>query len=117
MARPYLRSVQRKYCARFVYCGLVLTVGLPLARIQASQETSYIVKEVRSYNCLVGPGQENLQLSLLEPGKPIERELTGDRSHAYRLPFAAGQYVKLVVEQRGIDIVVRLSGPDGKLVT
>jgi CHAT domain-containing protein/tetratricopeptide (TPR) repeat protein len=50
----------------------------------------------------------------LEPGKPVERELDGGQDHAYRLKLAAGQYVHVVVMQRGIDVVVRLSGPDGR---
>jgi tetratricopeptide (TPR) repeat protein len=50
----------------------------------------------------------------LEPGKPIERELSGDQSHSYRIAMAAGQYLHLVVDQRGIDVVVTLFAPDGE---
>jgi CHAT domain-containing protein/Tfp pilus assembly protein PilF len=49
----------------------------------------------------------------LEPGKPIERELAGGAVHAYRIMLAAGQYLHVSVEQRGIDMVVALRGPDG----
>src|SRR5262245_38954917 len=38
----------------------------------------------------------------LELGKPIERELAGGQSHAYQITLAAGQYLNVVVEQRGI---------------
>jgi len=50
----------------------------------------------------------------LEPGKPIERELSGGEAHVYQITLTAGQYLHLVVEQRGIDVVVRLLGPDNK---
>ncbi len=50
----------------------------------------------------------------LDPGKPIERELAGGQSHSYKITLAAGQYLDAVVEQRGIDVVVTLFGPDGK---
>lgn len=50
----------------------------------------------------------------LETGKPLERELAGGQSHAYQLTLSAGQYLHVVVEQRGIDVVVTLFGPDGK---
>jgi CHAT domain-containing protein/Tfp pilus assembly protein PilF len=50
-------------------------------------------------------------------GKPIEREVAGGQSHAYQVALAEGQYLNVVVEQRGIDLVVRLLGPDGKLIT
>ncbi len=47
-------------------------------------------------------------------GTPLERELKGGQTHAYRLALAAHQYLRLVVEQQGIDVVVRLFGPDGR---
>ncbi len=51
---------------------------------------------------------------LLEMGKPIERELAGGQSHLYKITLAAGQYLNVVVEQRGVDVVVTLLGPDAK---
>ncbi|MBI4752259.1 MAG: tetratricopeptide repeat protein [Acidobacteria bacterium] len=42
-----------------------------------------------------------------------EHDLNGGEKHAYPLKLKANDYVKLVVEQRGIDVVVRLIGPDG----
>jgi hypothetical protein len=49
----------------------------------------------------------------LEPGKPIERELSGGQSHSYKITIVSGQYLKIAVEQRGIDVGVALSTPDG----
>src|SRR5688500_14756193 len=51
---------------------------------------------------------------LLEPGKPIKRELAGAGSHTYRIRLAADQFLKAVIEQDGIDVVARLIGPDDK---
>src|SRR5262245_23614675 len=53
---------------------------------------------------------------LLEPGKAIRRELAGDQSHTYRIRLNAGQFLKVVVEQQGIDVVAQVSGPDGKQI-
>ncbi|HEX8772717.1 MAG TPA: CHAT domain-containing protein [Pyrinomonadaceae bacterium] len=50
----------------------------------------------------------------LELGKPIEREIAGGRAHNYQLHLAANQYLNLIVDQRGIDVVVSLFGPDGQ---
>jgi CHAT domain-containing protein len=47
-------------------------------------------------------------------GAPVERELAGGQTHVYRVTVAAGQYLNVVVDQRGIDVVVRLFGPDNK---
>src|SRR5215510_3876980 len=52
----------------------------------------------------------------LEPGKPIERELSGGQSHFYKITLISGQYSHIVVEQRGIDVAVALFTPDGKKI-
>jgi CHAT domain-containing protein/predicted negative regulator of RcsB-dependent stress response len=60
------------------------------------------------------PGaQESISL---EPGKPIERELSGGQSHSYKITTISGQYLHIVVEQRGIDVAVALFTPDGKKI-
>src|SRR6266542_3250387 len=53
----------------------------------------------------------------LEPGKPIDRELSGGQSHFYNLTMTSGQYLHMVVGQRGIDVAVALSTPDGKKIS
>jgi CHAT domain-containing protein/Tfp pilus assembly protein PilF len=55
--------------------------------------------------------------TVLEPGKVIERELAGGQKHSYELALSEGQYASVIVEQRGIDVVVNVSGGDGKLIT
>src|SRR5262245_56947620 len=52
----------------------------------------------------------------LEPGKPIERELSGGQSHSYKITMISGQYLHVVVAQRGIDVALALFTPDGKKV-
>src|SRR5262245_22553912 len=52
----------------------------------------------------------------LEPGKPIERELSGGQSHSYKITIISGQYLHMEVEQRGIDVAVALFTPDGKKI-
>ncbi len=60
------------------------------------------------------PSQEDKGIRLLEPGKKIERQLSGGKGHVYQISLAAGQYLQVIVDQRGIDVVVTLLGPDGK---
>ena len=50
----------------------------------------------------------------LEPGRAVEREIAGGESHTYQLVLQAGQFVRVVVEQNGIDVAVALIAPDGK---
>ena len=53
---------------------------------------------------------------LLEPGKAIKRILAGADSHTYQIRLSAGQFLKVIVEQQGIDVVAQLSGPDGERI-
>ena len=52
----------------------------------------------------------------LAVGQPIERELKSDEAHSYSLTLQAGQFLNLVVEQKGIDVVVTLFDADGKKI-
>src|SRR5215813_11756046 len=57
--------------------------------------------------------QENISL---EPGKPVERDLSGGQSHSYKITRISGQYLHIAVEQRGIDVALALFTPDGKMI-
>lgn len=58
--------------------------------------------------------EEGGEAGLLEPGKPVEREMRGGETHAYRVALAQGQYLRVLINQRGIDVVVSLAGPGGE---
>ena len=58
--------------------------------------------------------QEKMTVRPLEPGSSIVGELKGDDSHSYQIKLVAGQYLRVLVEQRGINLVVALVGPDSK---
>jgi CHAT domain-containing protein/Flp pilus assembly protein TadD len=60
--------------------------------------------------------QDTQEVTVLESGKPIERELSSTLEHSYQITMGEGQYAFIVVEQRGIDLVVQLFGTDGKLI-
>lgn len=60
------------------------------------------------------PAQQAPSGLVLEVGKQIERELAGGQSHSYQLRIPANQYLRIVVVQRGVDVVVTLFGADGK---
>jgi CHAT domain-containing protein/Tfp pilus assembly protein PilF len=49
----------------------------------------------------------------LERGKPIDRELAGNQANTYSIAIRARQYLKIVVDQHGINVVVTLFSPDG----
>ncbi|MEJ6483808.1 CHAT domain-containing protein [Nostoc punctiforme UO1] len=57
--------------------------------------------------------QDDLQL---EVGKLIEREIHPHEAHNYQLKLQVGKYVKIVVKERSVDLVVKLFGVDGKQI-
>lgn len=54
------------------------------------------------------------QGSALVVGQSIVREMRGGEQHTYHVSLSAGQYARVVVDQKGIDVVVALLGADGK---
>ena len=51
---------------------------------------------------------------VLKSDKPITERIDNGQSRSYQIGLKAGRYVEAVVMQQGIDVVVRLFGPDGK---
>jgi CHAT domain-containing protein/Tfp pilus assembly protein PilF len=52
----------------------------------------------------------------LEIGRTYESDFGGATPHRYRLPLSAGDFVRVVVEQRGLDVMLRLLRPDGSVL-
>src|SRR5215471_6016586 len=50
----------------------------------------------------------------LEPERTIERRLAGGQSHLYAFTLQAGQYTRVRVEQRSVNVGVACHGPGGK---
>lgn len=59
--------------------------------------------------------QGEKSIPILEYGKPIEREIAGGQSQPYRIDLSVGQFVQIVVDQRGIDVTLVWSEPDGRM--
>src|SRR6185369_13387331 len=50
----------------------------------------------------------------LTAGQPVAREMRGGEEHSYQLTLSAGQYARVVLDQKGIDVVLALLATDGK---
>ena len=61
--------------------------------------------------------QEANDVYLHTQGQLIEQEFSSDSVHSYQVELDSGQYLSLVLEQRGIDIGVALYRPDGRMLT
>ncbi len=66
-------------------------------------------------------GSESAELNkggdLLAPNKPIQRELSAGEVHSYRIAVDSGQYVRIVVDQWGINLAVTLYSRDSQKLT
>ena len=52
----------------------------------------------------------------LQPGTPIERALGPNGSQEFTVNLEENTFIQFVVEQKGIDVIVRVSAPNGKPV-
>jgi CHAT domain-containing protein/Tfp pilus assembly protein PilF len=50
------------------------------------------------------------ELIPLKPGEPLVRELAGAAAHRFLITLVKGQYMHVLVEQKGVDVVVSLMG-------
>src|SRR5262249_15941775 len=80
---------------------------------KAHWRTGDLIRQSTQEPTGAGKGKD---IHALEPGKPIRRELIGGQEHTYRIRLDANQFLKVVVEQKGIDVVAQVSGPDGKQI-
>src|ERR1051325_2485207 len=60
------------------------------------------------------PATQSEAARRLVPNAPIEREIKGGETQAYRLALETGQFTLLVVKPDNRDIVVAITGPDGR---
>lgn len=85
-----MNAVAKTYVARFLVSTFLLT--LPIAARSAPQNQTS-----------------------LEPGKSIERTMTGDETHVYNVTLAPGTYGAIEVEQKSINLIVNVFS-DEKLI-
>lgn len=50
---------------------------------------------------------------ILEVGTPLQKRIGGGESHSYTLALNIGQFVQLQIDQRGVDVIVRLFDSEG----
>ena len=61
----------------------------------------------------VTPESFHAQTESLTTGIPIERLIARGQSHSFTVTLEPEQFLQLVVNQRGIDVIIRAFGPDG----
>lgn len=65
---------------------------------------------------LTASGQDR-QGAVLAPSTPVRRELSNRESHSYQITLDSGRYLRVLVDQAGINLVVTVYGPTGAKLT
>ena len=52
----------------------------------------------------------------LQPGNPIEKSMPAGQTHSYVINLEKDQFAQIAVEKRGVELVLRMFAPDGKLL-
>lgn len=77
------------------------------------RQQSYVMTLVLCLG-LTAYAQTTTEVRPLEPGHPVEREITGGATHTYQMQLVTGQFVHFRLEQRAIDAALILKAPDDK---
>src|ERR1044072_1488101 len=102
--------------------GALLVCFLCLASWTANASLAPEGKQISAANrsasfILQAAAADSINARTLTPGRQIERELYGKEGHAYRIAMAHGQYAHIVVDQQGIDVVIKAFSPSNDPVS
>ena len=91
---------------------------MEISQFYRSFDPGWTVRCVAMASLLMLSGDLNAarsqQAHPLAVGQPVAREMRGGEQHTYQLSLSAGQYARVELEQKGIDVVLALSGTDKK---
>lgn len=62
----------------------------------------------------VAGSQTDATATTLHPSTPIRRSIEAGQVHVFRIAVVSGQYLRVVVDQQGIDVAAVLLAPSGK---
>src|SRR5258705_2692541 len=108
-----LRSAVRPFALYLSFSSLVIA-SLALTFIRtADAQTQINSGATASSSPTIVLQEDNSKLPSLSS---VERELKGGETQSYRISLNSGQFLSALVEQRGIDVVIALFGPDSKQI-
>src|SRR5437773_3269570 len=94
-------------------------VAYPLSGVHTMRQIilhrSWVVVLVFSLSS-ISSAQNTPDIRPLQQGKPVERQLAGGETDVFSIQVSTGQFLSVIVDQRGIDVAVTLFGPDGKQI-
>src|SRR5262249_21643171 len=117
LSRPNRRLMPRRLAKFLAFCLSISSLAVALSDKASARAFGRIAQQpAQAPHDADNKADDEKEARLLEPGKAIKRELSGANSHTYQIRLSAGQFLKVIVEQQGIDVVAQVSGPDGKQI-
>jgi CHAT domain-containing protein/Tfp pilus assembly protein PilF len=115
------RSALRRSFRRIVGvgAGLIITLLIGSSHIRTAHTAQLKFLQTQSFQqdkAGAGSAPGGAETLALDPGRSIEREISSGQTRAYQIRLDAGKYLRVQVEQQGIDVTVALLAPDGKVV-
>src|SRR4029077_8106408 len=76
--------------------------------------TGFAVMLLLSGSLVLGQTPNDNQIRELLPNQTLEREMTGAETHRYKFDLKANEFSQVRVEQKGVDVTLRLLDAAGK---
>jgi len=105
----------QRFVAQSIAVWLILLFVFASASVARALH-SFVEPETRQTTVESSKQTAQNDVPILEPGKPIARELSGGAVHSYQIVLTAKQFLRVAVDQRGIDLIVTLYDPNGKRI-
>jgi CHAT domain-containing protein/tetratricopeptide (TPR) repeat protein len=76
----------------------------------------FLLLLILGLSCVFAQAQVTPEPRTIAPGQSVESRISGGQSHTYQITLQAGQFMRVVLEQKAIDVALVLAAPDGKQV-
>src|SRR5215471_3259964 len=117
LSRPKRQFTPRSLATFLAFCLSFSSLAVALSEKASARALWRIAQQPAQAPREAGAkADDERETRLLEPGKAIKRGLAGADSHIYQIVLSADQFLKVIIEQQGIDVVAQLSGPDGEQI-
>lgn len=105
MTSRLLPLLQVRSIRRCLAGFLLLVVTSPL-------QPNAVCDSIETRPGLIDEPQDGGAARSLEPSTPVEAELSAGQTHVYQLRLRVGQYLRVAVDQKEVDVTATLFGPN-----
>ncbi len=78
--------------------------------------TPSLIPEMGSFSTLLQAQTVEKNIEELQLNQPITRQIKDKEIHSYLISLEEGEYIRLIVDQLSVDVVVKLLNPKGKQI-